>query len=83
MHGATALPLPRKGDSGSATATLHPVLESLERASMFRVQTACAGCGRRGSNFPCCPKCGEMWCSRACRLKKGDGKRHVCAKKSA
>ena len=68
---------------GTATPSLHPVLAGLERTSMFRVKTACATCGERGSNFPCCPKCGEMWCSRACRLKKGDGKRHVCAVKPA
>lgn len=75
VHVAAPLPpsLSRKSE------TLHPVLEGLERASMFAVQTACATCGRCGSNFPCCPKCGEMWCSRACRLQKGNGKRHICS----
>ncbi|KAI0712180.1 hypothetical protein C8Q76DRAFT_797058 [Earliella scabrosa] len=75
--GLSPAPVCRKSEA------LHPVLEKLERASMFRVQTACATCGKRGSNFPCCPKCGEMWCSRECRLKKAVGKRHVCARKSA
>ncbi|OBZ68790.1 hypothetical protein A0H81_11361 [Grifola frondosa] len=60
--------------------SLHPVLESLERSSRFRVQTACATCGKSGTNFPCCPRCGELWCSRVCRLKRGDGKRHICVK---
>ncbi|OJT15264.1 hypothetical protein TRAPUB_8186 [Trametes pubescens] len=75
VHVVAPLPpsLSRKSES------LHPVLEGLERASMFAVQTACATCGRGGSNFPCCPKCGEMWCSRACRLQKGNGKRHICS----
>ena len=72
-HTAATLPFARKSE-------LHPVLESLERTSMFSVQTACATCGKHGSNFPCCPKCGEMWCSRVCRLQKGNGKRHICAK---
>lgn len=71
---AAALPEGRKPES------LHPVLASLEQSSMFRVQTACATCGKYGSNFPCCPKCGEKWCSRVCRLRKGNGKRHICAK---
>ena len=88
VHTAPALPVPGGAGADAGTTrksgdylTLHPVLEDLERSSMFRVQTACATCGKRGSNFPTCPKCGEMWCSRACRLQKGDGKRHICAKR--
>ncbi|KAI0770314.1 hypothetical protein C8Q74DRAFT_1274758 [Fomes fomentarius] len=86
VHTAATLP-PSAGAAAAACRkskkeSLHPVLEGLERASLFRVRTACATCGKYGSNFPCCPKCGEMWCSRACRLQKGDGKRHVCARKS-
>ncbi|TFK91108.1 hypothetical protein K466DRAFT_515938 [Polyporus arcularius HHB13444] len=86
VHTATTLPLPGAGAGAGRKSgdclTLHPVLEDLERSSMFRVRTACATCGIRGSNFPTCPKCGEMWCSRVCRLQKSDGKRHICAKKS-
>ncbi|KAI0720486.1 hypothetical protein C8T65DRAFT_633160 [Cerioporus squamosus] len=86
VHTAAVLPLPGVGVGAGRKSgdclTLHPVLEDLERSSMFRVQTACATCGKRGSNFPTCPKCGEMWCSRVCRLQKGDGKRHICAKKT-
>ena len=77
----TGVTLPVKPDRRKSEASsLHPVLENLERTSLFRVVTACATCGKRGSNFPCCPKCGEMWCSRACRLQKGNGKKHVCSK---
>ncbi|KAI0372144.1 hypothetical protein BV20DRAFT_98943 [Pilatotrama ljubarskyi] len=75
VHAATVLPQARKSES-----SLYPVLESLERSSMFCVQTACATCGKHGSNFPCCPRCGEMWCSRSCRLQRGNGKRHICSK---
>ncbi|KAI0761958.1 hypothetical protein BD413DRAFT_220812 [Trametes elegans] len=74
VHTAAALPVARKSES------LHPVLENLERTSMFCVQTACATCGKAGSNFPCCPRCGEMWCSRVCRLQRGNGKRHICTR---
>ena len=61
---------------------LRPILEALEDASKFRVQTSCASCGKAGSNFPCCPRCSEMWCSRECRLRSTGGKKHIC-KKSA
>ena len=60
------------------TRSLHSVLESLEDSSKFRIRTSCATCKRSGSNFPCCPRCGEMWCSRACRLQGNNGKRHQC-----
>ncbi|KAH9854672.1 hypothetical protein C2E23DRAFT_817487 [Lenzites betulinus] len=78
VHTMTPLPPPMLARKAE-TSSLHPVLEGLERASMFAVRTACASCGRNGSNFPCCPRCGEMWCSRGCRLQKGNGKRHICA----
>lgn len=55
------------------------ILEVLEARSKFRVRTSCATCQRPGSNFPCCPRCGDMWCSRDCRLKSGNGKRHICS----
>ncbi|KAI8978681.1 hypothetical protein BD414DRAFT_494079 [Trametes punicea] len=75
VHSAPTLPVARKSES------LHPVLANIERTSLLNVKTSCATCGKRGSNFPCCPKCGELWCSRPCRLKKGNGKRHVCSKR--
>ncbi|KAI0785276.1 hypothetical protein C8Q75DRAFT_776661 [Abortiporus biennis] len=55
-------------------------LAALEEKSKFRVRTHCASCRKFGSNFPCCPRCGEMWCSRECRLRSGNGKRHTCKK---
>ncbi|KAL6302759.1 hypothetical protein BKA93DRAFT_375721 [Sparassis latifolia] len=72
----SAFPSPPKGK----LKTLNPVLESLEQASKFRTRTCCATCNRAGTNFPCCPRCGDMWCSRACRLQGSGGKKHVCAK---
>ena len=75
VHSASTSPvLPHK--------VLRPILEALEDASKFRVRTACAACGQSGSNFPCCPRCNEMWCSRECRLKSTGGRRHVCKKAS-
>ncbi|KZT73792.1 hypothetical protein DAEQUDRAFT_702712 [Daedalea quercina L-15889] len=59
---------------------LQPVLESLEDQSRFCVKTACANCHKTGNNFPCCPRCGEMWCSRECRVQSNRGKRHLCKK---
>lgn len=59
--------------------SLRPILEALEDASKFRVQTSCSNCHKAGSNFPCCPRCGEMWCSRECRVRSTGGKRHICS----
>lgn len=73
VHSVTASPVLQH-------KALRPILEALEDASRFRVQTACAACRKVGSNFPCCPRCGEMWCSRACRVKSTGGKKHVCVK---
>ncbi|KAI9058343.1 hypothetical protein FKP32DRAFT_1680762 [Trametes sanguinea] len=74
VHTVATLPVARKSES------LHPVLEGLERTSMINIQSSCATCGKHGSNFPCCPRCGEMWCSRACRLQNGAVKRHTCSR---
>ncbi|GJE97139.1 hypothetical protein PsYK624_133510 [Phanerochaete sordida] len=73
VHSATTSPV-------LAHKALRPILEALEDASRFRVRTACAACAKPGSNFPCCPRCNEMWCSRECRLKSTGGKRHSCKK---
>ncbi|KAF9221629.1 hypothetical protein BS17DRAFT_711153 [Gyrodon lividus] len=56
---------------------LHPVLEAVEKGSKFSCRTICATCMKSGRDFPRCARCGEMWCSRACRLP--GGKKHVCA----
>lgn len=60
------------------SSDLHPILASLERKSRICTRaTQCSTCGKPGADFPRCSKCGEMWCSRPCRLV--DGKRHICA----
>jgi hypothetical protein len=55
---------------------INPILASLERKSRLCSRTICVTCSKTGLDFPKCAKCGDMWCSRACRLK--GGKRHVC-----
>jgi hypothetical protein len=57
-------------------AKLHPVLEAVERGSKLSCRTICSSCRKAGTNFPRCPRCDEMWCSRACRLQ--GGKKHTC-----
>ncbi|KAJ7104343.1 hypothetical protein B0H15DRAFT_942339 [Mycena belliarum] len=48
---------------------IHPVLYALERDSrMGTGRVACAGCTAKGTNFPRCKKCSQVWCSRECRL---------------
>ncbi|KAH7885273.1 hypothetical protein F5I97DRAFT_1353987 [Phlebopus sp. FC_14] len=56
---------------------LHPVLEAVERGSKLSYRTMCSTCMKVGRDFPRCGRCGEMWCSRECRLQ--GGKKHVCA----
>ncbi|TFK91110.1 hypothetical protein K466DRAFT_342874 [Polyporus arcularius HHB13444] len=51
-------------------------LEELERTSRFRVPCVCTSCKRAGSNFPSCAKCGDVWCSRDCRV--GTAGTHAC-----
>ncbi|PBK74738.1 hypothetical protein ARMSODRAFT_489430 [Armillaria solidipes] len=58
---------------------LNPILASLERKSKLCTnKVRCATCGKPGSDYPRCGKCGEMWCSRDCRLQ--GRKRHVCSR---
>ncbi|KIY45597.1 hypothetical protein FISHEDRAFT_61000 [Fistulina hepatica ATCC 64428] len=62
------------------SSDMNPILAKLERKSRLCAQSLrCATCGRRGAGFPKCPRCGDSWCSRECRL--FGGKRHACAKK--
>lgn len=63
----------------SSPATgLHPILAKLERKSRLCTQIVqCSTCKKKGGDFPYCPKCGDMWCSRPCRLV--GGKRHTCS----
>ncbi|KAF8842173.1 hypothetical protein BDN67DRAFT_966162 [Paxillus ammoniavirescens] len=55
---------------------LRPVLETVERSSRLSYRTVCATCMKTGRDFPRCARCGDMWCSRECRLQ--GGKKHVC-----
>ncbi|KAH8104612.1 hypothetical protein BXZ70DRAFT_921677 [Cristinia sonorae] len=73
----SAAPSIRRPSHGSLTPAS---LAEIESKSKFRVRTSCSTCHRPGSNYPCCPRCGEMWCSRECRLQSTAGKRHVCRK---
>ncbi|KAJ4482159.1 hypothetical protein J3R30DRAFT_2133187 [Lentinula aciculospora] len=56
---------------------MNPILSELERKSKLCIEVAgCATCGKSGTDYPRCSKCGEMWCSRPCRLR--GGKKHLC-----
>lgn len=59
-----------------------PTLVDLEHHSKFRSSSVCVACKKSGANFPSCPKCGETWCSRGCRLKGSDGTRHLCQERA-
>ncbi|OAX38756.1 hypothetical protein K503DRAFT_135806 [Rhizopogon vinicolor AM-OR11-026] len=61
---------------GDNISTLHPILEAVESASKLSYRTVCVACLKTGKDFPRCPRCGDMWCSRECRMQ--GGKRHVC-----
>ncbi|KIK69555.1 hypothetical protein GYMLUDRAFT_33927 [Collybiopsis luxurians FD-317 M1] len=66
---------------GKRTEMNH-ILSELERKSkLCTTLVGCATCGKLGSDYPRCGRCGEMWCSRPCRLR--GGKRHICALKPA
>ncbi|KAJ7820254.1 hypothetical protein B0H14DRAFT_2834261 [Mycena olivaceomarginata] len=65
----------QQSESRRATTRIHPTLEGLERGSRVGTgRVVCAGCGTSGVNFPRCPRCTKMWCSRACRTAPG----HLC-----
>lgn len=56
---------------------LKPNFAKLRRKrNPFTMTVHCSACGKRGSGYPRCPRCGDMWCSRACRL--GGGNKHIC-----
>lgn len=60
----------------SVSTGLHPILKAVESASKLSYRTICVACLKPGKDFPRCPRCGDMWCSRECRMQ--GGKRHVC-----
>lgn len=64
-------------DSDTNATKLHPVLAAVETGSRLSCRTICSTCMKAGTNFPRCPRCDDMWCSRACRLQ--GGKKHICA----
>ncbi|KAJ1303539.1 hypothetical protein OPQ81_011723 [Rhizoctonia solani] len=66
--GRSSLPLPK----------MDPVLAALEKSSKLKSKSLCLNCGKRGDNYPCCPRCGEAWCSRECRIEANNGGKHVC-----
>ncbi|CEL58510.1 hypothetical protein RSOLAG1IB_08601 [Rhizoctonia solani AG-1 IB] len=70
--GRSKLPLPK----------MDPVLAALERGSKLKSKSLCLNCGKKGDNYPCCPRCSEAWCSRECRVEANQGGKHIC-KRSA
>ncbi|CAK5270314.1 unnamed protein product [Mycena citricolor] len=76
----TKMPTPRATEHSQTTTPCGtpPGLASLERSSrLCTTFVHCATCGTSGSKFPSCGRCGQSWCSRACRLP--GGVRHSCA----
>jgi len=64
---------------GRCNNKLHPVLAACEKMSKVSSRAVCATCMKPGYDYPRCAKCGEMWCSRVCRL-RGGVKKHVCSR---
>ncbi|KAJ4468989.1 hypothetical protein C8R41DRAFT_853620 [Lentinula lateritia] len=63
------------------TTEMNPIFSELERRSKLCTSVVgCATCGKYGSDYPRCGKCGEMWCSRPCRLR--GGRKHLCTLRS-
>jgi len=71
------LPSPYASRKNSFNATKPTALECLEKKSKFCTKNTCSTCKQTGLDFPRCGRCGEMWCSRECRLRNG-AKKHVC-----
>ncbi|KEP52170.1 hypothetical protein V565_049430 [Rhizoctonia solani 123E] len=59
---------------------MDPLLAALEKNSKLKSKSRCLNCGKRGENHPCCPKCGEGWCSRQCRVEANNVGKHICMK---
>lgn len=62
----------------SKPVKIDPLLMALENASRLRSRVVCVACNKTGSDFPRCPRCGDAWCSRECRVVGKGGKLHVC-----
>jgi len=68
-------------DEPTPKVSLHKALATLEKKSKFCTRSVrCATCGKAGSDYPRCGKCGEVWCSRPCRINGGN--KHVCTRTS-
>ncbi|CAE6483186.1 unnamed protein product [Rhizoctonia solani] len=68
MLGRSSVPLPK----------MDSVLAELEKSSKLKSKSVCLSCGKKGDNYPCCPRCGETWCSRECRIAANNGGKHMC-----
>ncbi|KAJ7670572.1 hypothetical protein DFH06DRAFT_139121 [Mycena polygramma] len=59
----------RNGSRNGKYPQIHTVLDSLERGSRVGSgQVVCTTCMKKGTNFPQCKRCTQMWCSRECRV---------------
>ncbi|KAG0149324.1 hypothetical protein CROQUDRAFT_653900 [Cronartium quercuum f. sp. fusiforme G11] len=56
---------------------MDPVLKALEAESRLNVEANCAVCKVSCTNSPTCPKCGLVFCSRACRTIACTSGRHA------
>jgi hypothetical protein len=66
------------GIASPSANELHPILAKMERKSRLCAQIVqCSTCKKPGRDFPRCPRCSDIWCSRPCRLV--GGKRHTCS----
>ncbi|CAE6529134.1 unnamed protein product [Rhizoctonia solani] len=75
----TSPPSPSElGRSSRPLPKLDPVLAALEKSSKLKSKSVCLNCKKKGDNYPCCPRCGEAWCSRECRVEANKGGKHVC-----
>ena len=78
---STLLDDPRLRQGRKGKNELNPILATLEKKSKLCTRRVhCATCKKSGVDYPKCSKCGEMWCSRECRLRGGN--RHPCARTS-
>ncbi|KAJ7598787.1 hypothetical protein C8J56DRAFT_915028 [Mycena floridula] len=86
---STGIPsISRTMSPGSSSKFLPPTATRLSEQHLA-VRTAgrrdkgsqCATCLKAGKEFPRCRKCGDMWCSRQCRV--NGGARHRCKVKSS
>jgi hypothetical protein len=71
-------PLRSPSYATNSTTIMNPILAKLERDSKFcAIKIVCSTCGKVGHGYPRCSRCGDMWCSRTCRI-GSEGKKHVC-----